>query len=127
MDTIPFALIIEDNEDQNLIFTKSLETAGYATESIRDGVTAHKRLQETTPDMVVLDLHLPGINGRNLLAQIRNDPRLMNVRVVLATADAAFADTLQSQADVVLLKPISFSQLNLLATRYRQHPRTGGE
>lgn len=123
MRIIPLALIIEDDEDQNLVFTKALEMAGYDTESIRDGITAQKRLTEIVPDMIILDLHLPGLNGRELLSQIRKDQRLAKVRVVLATADAAFADSLQSQADLVLLKPISFSQLSALASRYFHHPR----
>ncbi len=68
--------------------------------------------------MIVLDLHIPGVDGGTLLGQIRNDRRLANVPVILATADAAFASSLQSQADLVLLKPISFSQLSELANRY---------
>lgn len=122
MSTPPLAFIIEDNEDQNLVFTKAVETAGYQTESILDGGVAQDRLNETVPALVVLDLHLPGTSGRSILTQIRTDPRLAYVRVILATADAAYADFLQSQADTVLLKPISFSQLNLLAARYRNSP-----
>lgn len=120
METKPLALIIEDNADQNLIFTTALEQAGYETESIQDGLTAQKRLTEVVPKTIVLDLHIPGIEGKTLLSQIRNDQRLANVRVMLATADAALADRLQAQADLVLLKPISFSQLNLLASRFIQ-------
>lgn len=118
METKPLALIIEDNEDQNLIFTTALGQAGYETESIQDGLTAQKRLTEVVPKMIVLDLHLPGIDGMTLLGQIRNDPRLTKARVILATADAALADSLQAQSDLVLLKPISFSQLSLLASRF---------
>ncbi len=124
MNTPPLALIIEDNEDQNLVFTTALEAAGCKAESIQDGMLAQQRLTEIIPDIIILDLHLPGVNGRKLLSQIRNDPRLAKVRVVLATADAAFADSLESQADAVLLKPISFSQLSLLASRYLRHPRS---
>jgi len=118
LETKPLALIIEDNADQNLVFTTALDQAGYETESIQDGLTAQKRLTEIVPQTVVLDLHIPGIEGMTLLSQIRNDPRLTNVRVILATADAALANSLQSQADLVLLKPISFSQLNILASRF---------
>jgi two-component system, OmpR family, response regulator AdeR len=118
LETKPLALIIEDDVDQNLIFTTALDRAGYETESIQDGLTAQKRLTEVVPKTVVLDLHIPGVEGMTLLRQIRNDPRLRNVRVILATADAALATSLQAQADLVLLKPISFSQLNILASRY---------
>ena len=116
--TRPLAIIIEDNEDQNLVFTTALEQAGYYAESIQDGTKAQKRLTEVVPKVVVLDLHLPGIDGEKLLKQIRTDERLTGTRVILATADALLASALQSQADFVFLKPISFSQLNQLAIRF---------
>lgn len=119
----PLALVIEDNEDQNLVFTKALEEAGYYTESIKDGIKAQQRLKEIVPQVIVLDLHLPNVDGEKLLEQIRNDRRLTQTRVVLATADALFASMLQSQADFVFLKPISFSQLNQLALRFINQSR----
>lgn len=116
----PLALIIEDNEDQNLVFTKALEQAGYYTESIRDGTIAQARLSQVIPTVVVLDLHLPGVDGEKLLKQIRADERLAETRIILATADALLASALQSQGDFVFLKPISFSQLKQLATRFNR-------
>ena len=118
--TKPLALIIEDNEDQNLTFTTALEQAGYQAESIFDGDIALQRLKQIVPDLVVLDLHLPNTNGSIILRQIRTDPRLTATRVVMATADNAFASGLEFQTEVVLLKPISFSQLKQLASRYIQ-------
>jgi len=113
----PLAFIIEDNQDQNLVFTTALSQAGFETESILEGSIAQIRLTEAVPDVVVLDLHIPGVNGEVLLQQIRSDQRLADVRVMLATADASLAKDLQSQADIVLLKPISFAQLSKLANR----------
>jgi CheY-like chemotaxis protein len=113
----PFALIIEDNQDQNLVFTTALNQAGFETESILEGSTAQVRLAEVVPNVVVLDLHIPGVDGETLLRQIRSDKRLAGVRVILATADASLAKDLQSQADLVLLKPVSFFQLSQLAHR----------
>lgn len=113
----PIALIIEDNQDQNLVFTTAMNQAGFETESILEGSTARIRLNEIVPSVVVLDLHIPGVTGETLLRQIRGDKRLADVRVMLATADANLAKDLQSQADLVLLKPISFSQLSQLAHR----------
>ncbi|HSK87425.1 MAG TPA: response regulator [Anaerolineales bacterium] len=117
-DTKPLAMIIEDNVDQNLVFTMALIKAGYATESIHNGTDAQKRLKEVVPYIVVLDLHMPDIDGNILLTQIRMDERLAKVNVVLATADAVFAAALQTQAELVLLKPVSFSQLAELARRF---------
>ena len=118
MNAKPLALIIEDNEDQNLVFTNALMQAGFETESISDGSIAMKRLTEVTPDLVILDLHIPGINGGLLLREIRKDPRARNVKVIIVSADAEFAASLQAQVDLVLLKPVSFTQLSLLAGRF---------
>jgi len=103
LETRPLALIIEDDADQNLIFTTAMYQAGYETESIKDGLTAQKRLSEVVPKTVVLDLHIPEVAGMTLLSQIRNDQRLMDVSVILATADAALANSLHAEADIVLL------------------------
>jgi len=124
MNTKPLALIIEDNEDQNLVFTNALMQAGYQTESIQDGPTAMKWLSEVTPDMVILDLHIPGINGGLILREIRNDPRSQHAHVIIVSADAEFASSLQAQVDLVLLKPVSFTQLSLLASRFLDTSKT---
>lgn len=124
MDIKPLALIIEDNEDQNLVFTTALKKAGYSTESILDGVMALKRLSEVVPAVVVLDLHVPGVDGGRILKEIRKDSKAPRVNVIIVSADAAFAANLQPQADLVLLKPVSFSQLSLLASRFIKKPET---
>jgi len=124
MNTKPVALIIEDNEDQNLVFTNALMQAGYKTESVQDGPTAMKRLSEVIPDMVILDLHIPGINGGLILREIRNDPRSQHAHVIIVSADAEFASSLQAQVDLVLLKPVSFTQLSLLASRFLDASKT---
>ena len=115
----PLALIVEDYEDQAIIFTKALERAGFETETIMDGQLAQQRLAEIVPDVIVLDLHLPNVSGMQLLKQVKADARLRAARIFLATADAAMADRLKDECDLVLLKPISFSQLTTLAARFR--------
>lgn len=122
MDIKPIALIVEDNEDLNAIFSSALEKAGYMVTSAFDGTTARKILATEVPALIVLDLHMPGVSGDVVLKYIREEPRLKDIRVILATADAAFADALHVQADLVLLKPISFSQLSLLASRFAPKP-----
>jgi DNA-binding response OmpR family regulator len=111
------ALIIEDDEDLSMIFAAALAAAQFKTEVIQDGNTAAVRLAATRPDVVVLDLHLPNISGRELLEQIRGDARLAHTRVMLASADALMAQSMRRDADLVLLKPVSFSQLRDLAKR----------
>lgn len=112
-----FALIIEDEVDLATIFSEALKAAGYATDIVHSGEKALERLAVKVPDVVVLDLHLPHVAGTDILTQIRADARLAETRVVVATADARMAEMLHEQADLVLVKPISFVQLRDLAAR----------
>jgi len=114
-----FALIIEDDVDLATIFSEALQAAGYNTETVHEGDIALARLASTIPDVVVLDLHLPHVAGTDILRRIRADRRLAGTRVMVATADPRVATMLEAEADLILLKPISFTQLRDLATRLR--------
>ncbi len=115
----PLGLIIEDDDDAAAIVDEALQLAGYDTEVIQDGKTAMTRLAIIEPAIVTLDLHLPHISGTNILHQIRTDERLAETRVMLVTADPRLAETVREEADLVLLKPVTFSQLRDLAARLR--------
>jgi CheY-like chemotaxis protein len=114
-----FALVIEDNPDLSAIFVKALEAAGFTVEPIGDGEVAQKRLQEATPRVIVLDMHLPHVDGVTLLKQIHDNPALNNTKVILATADNVRAELYRDKATLVLVKPISFSQLRDLSARLK--------
>jgi DNA-binding response OmpR family regulator len=114
------AFVIEDDEDLSRIFTEALSAAGYQVETICDGAKAQQRLKEATPYLIILDMHLPTIDGAELLAQIRADDRLKGTRVIITTADALLGDYHRNNADLVLIKPISFSQLRDLTARYKR-------
>ncbi len=111
------ALIIEDDIDLAAIFAEALQAAQYDTEIIHNGDQALDRLAKVAPAVVILDLHLPQVSGVEILKWIRANARLAKTRVVVATADPVMADYLSDQADLVLIKPISFSQLRDLAKR----------
>jgi len=118
MQLKPIALVIEDNEDLNAIFSSALEKAGYIVQSVYNGASAKELLTEIVPTIITLDLHMPGMSGDAVLKYIRSDARLKDVRVIITTADARSADAMQFQPELVLLKPISFSQLSQLAGRF---------
>ena len=115
----PLVLIVEDDPIQNQIFKIALRN-DFDVETFLDGDSAAARLDEVIPTLVLLDLNLPGISGRKLLAKIRADQRIAGTRVILTTADDHQADTLRGEADLVLLKPISTGQLKELALRLIQ-------
>jgi DNA-binding response OmpR family regulator len=116
--TKPLALIIEDDPQLSRIFSVTLQSE-FEVETITDGEIALSRLTQVIPSIIILDLNLPGRSGKEILTQVRADQRLTQTRVILATADDRQADTLRDKADIVLLKPISPTQLRELAKRLR--------
>ena len=118
--TEPTALIVEDDPDLIQIFAQALSMSGYQTIAVDEGKAALATLSELVPDIVVLDLHLPGASGSSILSAIRADGRFAHTRVILATADYRTAEELHDSADLVLLKPISFKQLRVLSSRLLQ-------
>ena len=113
----PLALIVEDEPDIGDIFSLALKAAGFRTEVISSGAKALTWLATEVPDVVVLDVRLPYVSGVEILRHIRADPRLAKTPVIVATAYPDSAVALQELADLVLIKPISLSQLRALATR----------
>jgi CheY-like chemotaxis protein len=118
--TVPLVLIVEDDAKLAEIFLLTLQTVGFGSEWVADGEAALARLAEIAPDLILLDLHLPKVDGLTVLKQIRADERLAKTRVILATADEQLAQTIEDQADLVLLKPVSPEQLGRLVARLTQ-------
>ncbi len=112
------AIIVEDDKHLGVIFQAALQGAGFETELITDGQLASIRLDSSEPDLILLDLHLPQIDGIELLAQIRQRKETMNTTVILASADQRLADA-QSHADYVMIKPVSYDQLKRFASRLK--------
>ena len=117
--------VVEDDPDLSVIFSEALQAAGFEVEVISSGDQALVRLAEVVPDVVILDLHLPKRTGVDIMHEIRRDPRLKNTRVIIATAHPRMAETLRDEADLILLKPVSFSQLRDLAAILGKGPRDG--
>lgn len=113
----PKAFVIEDDYDAAQIMSEALFLSGYDVTTIHDGEVALLALSTQTPSLVALDLHLPKVDGEQILAQIRQDTRLEKTHVMLVTADDRMAQRLENKATMVLLKPISFAQISRLAER----------
>jgi DNA-binding response OmpR family regulator len=116
--TKPLALIIEDDPQLNTIMSITLQ-ADFVIETCADGNAGLDRLKQTIPNVVILDLNLPGASGKEILKSIRTDKRLSKTRIILTTADERQAETLREDADIVLLKPVSPVQLRELALRLK--------
>jgi CheY-like chemotaxis protein len=113
-------LIVEDNIELGDLFAEILTTTDKAVFLIRDGQEALDYLMqanESVPDIVVLDMHLPHVPGDNLLRYIRNEERYNQTRVVVVTANALMSDAVGDMADIVMLKPISYEQISTIVSR----------
>jgi diguanylate cyclase (GGDEF)-like protein len=113
----PFALIVEDDRDIVALFRHVLDLAGYRTEIVLHGKVAAEVLAKTTPDIVLLDLGLPGMSGGEILAMMRADERLKNVPVVVITAHPHLVETLPAAPQLVLIKPVNIEQMSNLIQR----------
>ena len=113
----PLAFLVEDDPSLANIFQVCLEKVGFDTVVAKDGAIAAEMFYEVTPDLFILDLHVPGYSGDQLLKMIKETPRFDNSRVILDTADARMAELLRPQVDFVLDKPVSSRQLIRLAER----------
>jgi two-component system KDP operon response regulator KdpE len=120
----PLALVIEDDIDLSEIFSVTLRGGGFETEVIQDGQAALNRLAGIPPALILLDMHLPHVAGSTILQNINTDKRFAKTAVIVATADARLAEELHSNADLVLLKPVSVDQLRELAQRMLQRWKT---
>ncbi|MFK7802990.1 MAG: response regulator [Anaerolineae bacterium] len=118
----PHAIIVEDEESLSTIFSKAIDMAGYSVEVIANGQDALNRFENYAPQLILLDLHLPQVTGDEIIEKLRQNPAFDKTRIILATADARLGNHVESKADLVLIKPIRFSTLKRLASRF--NPRT---
>ena len=117
----PLALIVEDEPDHILFFRKVLETADYEVASISDGHQAIDYLQNNVPYLILLDFHLPSMNGVDILAHIQGDSRLDKTIVIVITADFRFNDYPHERANFVLSKPARYKQIQGLVVQARRN------
>jgi CheY-like chemotaxis protein len=113
----PVALIVEDDRDVVALFRHVLDIAGYHTEIVLDGKEAMDRLEESQPNMVLLDLQLPGMSGVEILTRMRADERMQNIPVIVITAFPVYAASLPVEPDLLLYKPVDINQLSNLVQR----------
>ncbi len=105
---------VEDDASIRDIELYALRSAGLEAEGFADGDSFWQALRTRRPELVVLDVMLPGIDGTELLRRIRSTPALRQLPVIMATARGAEYDRVQSLdsgADDYLVKPFSVIEL----------------
>ncbi|WP_199310651.1 PAS domain S-box protein [Phormidium tenue] len=113
----PLILLAEDNEANIATFSSYLEAKGYRILLATDGQQAINFAKAEQPDLILMDIQMPVIDGLEAIKQIRLDPNLVNIPIIALTALAMEGDRdrcLAAGANDYLSKPIKLKQLNLL-------------
>jgi DNA-binding response OmpR family regulator len=113
-DTNAHILIVEDDGDIAALIAHYLDKAGYASEIVSDGGRALIVARETPPDLVILDLMLPGLNGLDVCKALRLDTRTAALPIIMLTARGEESERilgLDSGADDYIVKPFSPNEL----------------
>lgn len=105
---------VEDDASIRDIEVYALRSTGFEAEGFADGTSFWEALKSQQPELVVLDVMLPGIDGLELLRRMRADSRLVGIPIVMATAKGAEYDKIRGLdlgADYYLVKPFGVMEL----------------
>ena len=79
-------LVVDDAEDVRFLLARLLRLGGFSTATAEDGVEGLAQLERSRPDLIILDLMMPRMNGVEMLERVRHDPRWRDLPVVIYTA-----------------------------------------
>jgi two-component system cell cycle response regulator DivK len=103
-------LIVEDNDLNMKLFHALLETRGYNVLQARDGMEGLRLARERHPDLIIMDIQLPGVSGLVVAKSIKDDEALKNIPIIAVTAFALKGDEERMREGgcaAYLAKPIS--------------------
>lgn len=116
-------LAVDDNEDSLMLFEDILKPRGYLLTVARSGEEAIRILERSTPDLILLDIMMPGMDGFQFLEKIRSQPRTENIPVIIQTAHATQENGekfVKTDLDYMLCKPLRIDVF-LNAIRHSLH------
>jgi two-component system, cell cycle response regulator len=112
-------LIVDDHEDNVELLRARLEAWGYTAECAGDGAEALRKIEESPPDLVLLDVMMPKIDGIEVARRVKGNPHLPFIPIIMQTAlDATEnkVEGLEAGADDYITKPIDFAELKARLT-----------
>ena len=114
-------LVVEDHEDNRQILRDLLGAAGFEMLEAHDGESAHPMATEHKPDLILMDIQLPGLDGYEATRRIKGDPALKAIPIIVVTSYALSGDEEKAReagCDAYVAKPYSPRQL---LAKIRQH------
>jgi two-component system, OmpR family, phosphate regulon response regulator PhoB len=106
-------LVIEDDDDSREAMVQILKMEGYRPSSAADGKTGVNKAREVVPDLILLDLNLPDIHGKQIIQMLRKDQSLDRTPILVLTASGRMEaqSAIEMGANAYFIKPIEFDTL----------------
>ena len=107
-------LIVDDHEDNVELLRARLESWGFTTEAAMDGMEALRKVEEAPPDLILLDVMMPQIDGMEVARRVKSNTKLPFIPIIMQTALDTTEDKvegLEAGADDYITKPIEFPEL----------------
>jgi CheY-like chemotaxis protein len=107
-------LYVEDNEDNLRLVKRALQARGYVVHEAMDGLTGLDRAKILKPEVILLDINLPDIDGYEVARRLRADSETLYIPIIAITANALKGDAekaLAAGCDVYMSKPINVREL----------------
>jgi len=112
--SLPRVLVVEDNQDNRELVVKVLEINGYQVIEAVDGEDAIEKIRTENPDLILMDLYIPKIDGYEVTRRLKGDRGLRDIPVIALTAHAMKGDmeeALAAGCDGYISKPIDVREL----------------
>src|SRR5215207_1368076 len=126
MTSIPkTVLIVEDEEDAAELFAEMMRVSGFRVLKTSNSAPAIGTMTSEKPDVIILDIMMPEISGLDILRQMRRDPELASIPVVVVSAKSMPADIkngMEAGASTYLTKPVGFLELKEAVERALGNP-----
>ncbi len=113
-------LVVDDEADLLLMVSRGLEKRGYEVSDAKNGRDALALARQLVPDLLILDIYLPFMNGDEVAREVKQDEKLKHIPVILisSVSEGLTEKVDESGADAFLHKPFDLEELVSLVKRY---------
>ncbi|MCA9864996.1 MAG: response regulator [Anaerolineae bacterium] len=114
-------LCIEDNDSNMRLVSRIVEGEKHDFTAAADGMTALAMVQRDPPDLILLDINIPGLNGLELARRLKSDASLASIPLIATTANVLLGDRercLEAGCDEYLAKPLDVRELQSILRTY---------
>jgi CheY-like chemotaxis protein len=111
---LPVVLVVDDDPEARKLCEWILQRVGFRVEAALDGLAAIERAHTLRPSVIVMDFHMPGLDGWEATRHLRADRSLASIPIIAVTADSHYetiVGALDAGCDWFLVKPVTAEQL----------------